>query len=148
MNKAQQREFITTRIFARIARDKERRDEALRDVLGLTVPHLHDKLRADIAADIPELPDELYHKWIGMFADRLLETVRQEDVLDLCRETPESDASLLLVYVMFMESARMEKVVEEDIRELGRGELSDEERATLAETWRRLRLNPPAPGNA
>ncbi|MDR2488331.1 MAG: hypothetical protein LBD42_02370 [Desulfovibrio sp.] len=118
MTEQEQRNYITEYICAHISGKGERRDEALRAVLGISIPHLDDEALADIAAKIPELPASLYSKWINMFADRLLETVSSEQITDLCQGTPESDASLLLVYAMFMESARMEQVAAEDIRTL------------------------------
>lgn len=118
MNDAQQREFIAERILSRIAGKGLRRDEALRAVIDLAIPNLDDKAIAGIAAAIPELPLSLYRKWVDMFVDRLLETVCSQQIEELCRGTPESDASLLLVYVMFMESARMERVVARDLKAL------------------------------
>ena len=84
------------------------------------MPDLGDAETARIAALVPELPVSLYEKWVGMFADRLLETVPVEQVEELCRNTEESNAALLLLYSMFMESGRMEKVVTEDITAFNR----------------------------
>ena len=133
MTEEQQRKFIVDRILARIAGKGERRDEALRACLDLTMPNMDDKAVAGMAAMIPELPTFLYQKWIGMFADRLLETVPPAQIDDLCLGTPESDASLLLVYVMFMESARMENVVAGDL-----GALAETETPKAAGAWLRL----------
>ena len=119
MTENEQRKFITERILSRISGKGERRDEALRDVLGLKIPHLDRRSIEDIAGLVPELPVSLYRKWAGMFTDRLLETVEPQHISDLCQGTPESDASLLLVYAMFMESARMERVVADDLKSLG-----------------------------
>lgn len=127
----QQRQFIAERILARISGKGERRDEALRAVLDITMPNLDDKAVAGIAAAIPELPVSLYQKWIDLFVDRLQETAHPLQLKDMCSGTPESDAALLLVYIMFMESARMEQVVSEDLRAL-------EELPGAAETWLRL----------
>lgn len=138
MREAQQRQFIAERILSRIAEKGERRDEALRAVIDLAIPNLDDKAIAGIAAAIPELPTMLYRKWVDMFVDRLLETVCQSQIEELCQGTPESDASLLLVYVMFMESARMERVVAQDLKALGEKNAPD-----AADAW--LRLHEAAP---
>ena len=118
MTEAQQRHFIASRILARVSGKGERRDEALRAVLDVTMPDLGDEAVAGVAAMIPELPVSLYQKWIGMFVDRIMETAHPLQLKDLCSGTAASDASLLLVYVMFMESERMEKVVADDLRSL------------------------------
>lgn len=133
MEEAQQRQFIAERILSRIAGKGERRDEALRAVIDLAIPNLDDKAIAGIAAAIPELPLPLYRKWVDMFVDRLLETVCPQQIEELCRGTPESDASLLLVYVMFMESARMERVVARDLKALDEKSVPD-----AADAWLRL----------
>ena len=133
MKEAQLRQFIAERVLSRIAGKGERRDEALRAVIDLAIPNLDDKSVAGIAAAIPELPVSLYRKWVDMFVDRLLETVCPPQIEELCRGTPESDASLLLVYVMFMESARMERVVAHDLKALGEKNAPD-----AAGHWLRL----------
>ena len=133
MTEAQQRKFIAGRVLARIAGKGERLDEALRAVIDLSIPNLDDRTVAGVAAMIPELPISLYQKWVDMFTDRLLETVSPAQIEELCLGTPESDASLLLVYVMFMESERMEKVVAEDLKALDGTGIPD-----AAEAWLRL----------
>lgn len=138
MTEEQQRTFIAERIFARISGKGERRSEALRAFLDLTMPTLDEKTVAGMAAAIPELPPSLYRKWIGLFIDRLLETAPAAQITDLCQGTAESDASLLLVYIMFMESARMEKVVAEDLKALGKDDAPE-----AAEAWLRLHAASP-----
>ena len=137
MQEAQLRQFIAERILSRIAGKGERRDEALRAVIDLAIPNLDDKAVAGIAAAIPELPISLYRKWVDMFVDRLMETVCPPQIKELCQGTPESDASLLLVYVMFMESARMERVVAQDLKALGEKNVPD-----AADAWLRLHERP------
>lgn len=109
------RAFITARILSRIASAGARRDEALRAVLGVAAPGVDDATMAELVAKTPELPSTLYEKWVDMFAHRLLETVPHDQLRELCRNTPESNASLQLVYAMFMESERMEKEVADDL---------------------------------
>ena len=110
------RAFITARILSGVAGAGARRDEALRAVLGVAAPGVDDATMEALIAKTPELPSSLYEKWAGMFADRLLETVPHEQVRDLCLNTPESNASLQLVYSMFMESERMEKEVKDNLQ--------------------------------
>lgn len=118
MTEEEMRVFITARILSRLSLPGERRNEALRDVLKLTVPGLDEKRLADMAARTPEIPASLYAKWVGLFADRVLETVNREQLRDLCQNSEESNAALLLLYSMFMESGRMEHMVAEDLRAL------------------------------
>jgi hypothetical protein len=110
------RAFVSARILSRISGAGARRDEALRAVLGVAAPGLNDASLDRLVSRTPELPVTLYEKWVGMFVDRLLETVPLEQASDLCANTAESNASLQLVYAMFMESSRMEAVVEDDLR--------------------------------
>lgn len=132
--------FITARVISRLSRAGARRDEALRELLNVSAPGLDDKAVAAIVAAAPELPASLYEKWVGMFADRLVETVPQPQLEELCRNTEESNAALLLLYSMFMESARMEKVMRDDIATLVKS--SDDEQAALAGVWLKQRSTP------
>ena len=109
------RTFVTARILSRISGAGARRDEALRAVLGIASPGLDDAALDRLVAEAPEIPVKLYEKWIDLFLDRLIETIPREQMDDLCRNTPESNASLLLVYSMFMESEKMEKIVADDL---------------------------------
>ena len=134
------REFITRSILGRLSGAGAHREEALRDVLGLTVPNLDDAAAKGIAAMVPALPASLYEKWARLFVDRLLETVPQAQIADLCQGTDESNATLALVYVMFMESERMEKMVAEDLRALGVEEASKDDSAALVGAWLKHRM--------
>lgn len=146
MTEAEMRSFIAGCILSRLAAAGERRDEALRDVIGITVPDLDDSERARAAALVPELPAALYEKWVRMFADRLLETVPHDQVADLCQGTDESNATLQAVYAMFMESERMEKTVAEDLKELN-ASFADSpdgaaDPAALVAAWLKARMGP------
>ena len=143
MTEADMHFFIATSILSRLAIAGERREEALREVIGVTVPDLDDDARARVASLVPELPGSLYEKWIGMFADRLLETVPHDQVADLCRDTEESNATLQAVYAMFMESERMEKTVAEDLQKLNASLAIDAEvdPTALVAAWLKNRMN-------
>ncbi|MDL2291389.1 hypothetical protein LJC09_04730 [Desulfovibrio sp. OttesenSCG-928-F20] len=112
------RTFIIARVLSRISPIGERRNTALRDVLGLTAPHLDKETLESVAPLVPELPQALYEKWAGAFADKLLESVPLEQLRTLCDNTEDNNAALLLTYSMFMESERMEQTVAEDIKAL------------------------------
>lgn len=122
---------IVHAILSCISGEGERRSQALREVLGIAVPRLDEASLAGIAAKVPELPLPLYQKWVGLFADRLLETAPREQLEDLCRDTPESAATLQLVYSMFMESERMEKMIAADLRALAGGNDAAEDESLL-----------------
>lgn len=142
MTKHEMHVFITTRIISRMAHAGARRDEALREILSVSAPGLDDRTIAELAAAVPELPAALYEKWAGMFADRMLETVPEEQIAELCRNTEESNAALMLLYSMFMESERMEKVVAEDIGQLDGAARGDEEKAALLGALLRKNISP------
>ena len=110
-------EYIISTITQRFCTDKERREEALRDVLAISNPGKDSKSIESIARSVPELPADIYRTWAAMFAQRLYETVAPDQIDDLCLGTPESVATLALVFVMFMESERMEKQVAMDLQE-------------------------------
>ena len=108
--------FVTARIMSRISLPGERRSEALRDVLKLRLPELDRQKLESLITQTPEIPLALYAKWAGLFADRLLESVDRGELRDLCANSETSNATLLLLYAMFMESERMERIVAEDLR--------------------------------
>jgi len=110
--------FITARVMSRLSPQGARRSEALREVLTVTLPDLGRQRLEAMTAMAPEIPLSLYAKWTGLFADRLLETVTLEELRNLCANTEESNATLLLLYAMFMESERMERLVADDLRAL------------------------------
>ena len=134
------RAFITARILSGVAGARARRDEALRAVLGVAAPGVDDATMEELVAKTPELPASLYEKWAGMFADRLLETVPLEQVEDLCKPDNGSRATLVLVYLMFMESERMEKQIPKDLEDLV-SKLPDPDGAALRlSAWLRQKM--------
>lgn len=123
--------FITTRIILRLAHAGARRGEALREILSVSHPGLDDEAIAELASLVPELPSRIYEKWATLFADRLLETIPEKQLTELCENTDESNGTLMLLYSMFMESERMEKVVAEDLESLPGEKLMDETQLTI-----------------
>ncbi|WP_428560487.1 MAG: hypothetical protein ACP59X_16695 [Solidesulfovibrio sp. DCME] len=91
------------------------RAEALAAFVGLARPDLGPEAAALIAAKTPRLLPQLTEKWVGMFVDRLFETVPREQIAILCDGSEENEAALALAYVMFLESERMEKQMAEDL---------------------------------
>ena len=71
------------------------------------------------------------------FVDRLLETVPHVQIAELCDGSAENEAALALAYVMFLESARMEKQMAEDLAACAPSEGADAADAA-AEVCRRL----------
>ncbi|MDL2315904.1 hypothetical protein LJC59_02350 [Desulfovibrio sp. OttesenSCG-928-A18] len=118
------RAFIINTVVTRISGKGERRDEALRAVMGLAWPQADAAALAAATIAVPELHPSLYERWAGIFADSMLESVDRRMLEDLCSGTEEGRASLLLVFSMFMESKQMEKTVARDLHALadqGRG---------------------------
>ncbi|WP_027367082.1 hypothetical protein [Desulfocurvibacter africanus] len=113
------RKHIIEVILEHVSRDEARRREALSEFFGVTLPAVDDAQTQRLAELVPPLLPVLYEKWANMFADRLFETVPEEQIEDLCRSGEKNRATLLLVYIMFMESERMEKQVAQDLRAHG-----------------------------
>ena len=116
LTQAQMRAHIFLVILDKFSNTEERRREALAEYFLVTMPNVSQEAADRLAGLIPDLMPELYSKWIGEFADRLFETVPGEQLQHLCDGTVENNAALGLVFLMFMESERMEKEVEEDLR--------------------------------
>lgn len=116
---------ITPIILQRLDSDQPRRGEALRDFLALNLPGLDEAAVASIASLAPRLPESLYRKWIGMFVGRLLETVEPAQIKDLCSGGEKNAAALGMLYMLFMESERMEKQVPLDLANLAEFQKAD-----------------------
>ena len=120
LSQAQMRAHIFLVILDKFSGGRERRQEALTEYFLVTMPNVPEDAAKRLAELIPDLMPELYSKWIGEFADRLFETVPDEQLQHLCDGTVENNAALGLVFLMFMESERMEKQTEDDLREYAR----------------------------
>jgi len=137
MNTHDIREHISRTVLARLSDSNLRRSKALDEFMGVTMPSMDGRAARQISPLVPEIPSAVYAKWVDMFADRLLETVPLEQLTELCGGTEENNATIALVYVMFMESERMEKQVAEDLARLGMEQAEqDEVGNTLAEYLR------------
>jgi len=127
-----QRDHIVTVILARVSMSQERRGEALREYLALSMPNMAEEVSERLVRMIPPVMDDLYRKWADMFAESLLERLPQNQLDYLTNGEPDNDAALALAYIMFMESERMEKQVAEDLRSYGISQSGDGEEASLA----------------
>ena len=118
---------IVEMVLEAVSRSGPRREEAIREFLGVSRPDVPAEEAKRFAELIPPLMPELYAGWAGQFADRLLETATQEQLEDMTRGDEQGRAILLLVYLMFMESERMQAKVSEDLCAYAREQsLSDE----------------------
>lgn len=109
------RAHIRSTVLAQVSTTPERRREALREFLGVTRPDLGRDAALALAGNIPPLLPGLHEKWADMFAARLLETVPAEQVALLCDGSEENAAALVLAYLMFLESERMERQIAADL---------------------------------
>jgi hypothetical protein len=138
-DQAEQRAYVRQVLLARVARADGGREEAIREFVGLTRPDLGPEAAGIIAAKAPPVPAALTEKWIGLFVDRLFETVPAEQIAVLCDGASDNEAALVLAYVMFLESGRMERQMAEDLARLGMAR-SAEGDALAAEAGRELLL--------
>lgn len=110
------REKTRQALLRRVARtDDAGRAEALTAFVGLARPDLGPEAAQVVAEVTPRLLPALTEKWVGMFVDRLFETVPVAQIEILCDGSEENEAALALAYVMFLESERMEKQMAEDL---------------------------------
>ncbi len=127
------RAHITEVVMARVSIDESRRAEALRDYLAVTQAVADFSAADTLAMMVPPLMPSLYRRWIGMFADRLFETVPQSQLEILCDGSAENGGALTLAFVMFLESARMEKQMADDLRAFGASRPDDPQQDQLAD---------------
>ena len=117
LTQAQMRAHIFLVILDKFSNTEECRREALAEYFLVTMPNVSQEAADRLAGLIPDLMPELYSKWIGEFSDRLFETVPDEQLQHLCDGSVENNAALGLVFLMFMESERMERQTEDDLRD-------------------------------
>lgn len=113
---AQLRSQIFLVILEKFSSTTERRQEALSEYFLVTMPNIAADTASRLAELIPDLMPDLYAKWINQFADCLFETVPDEQLQHLCDGSEANNAALGLVFLMFMESERMEQESEADLR--------------------------------
>ena len=103
-------------IHAKVSLSDDLRREAIIEYFSATSPGVSPEVAELVAAKAKPLLPNLYNKWISLFLDRLFETVPFEQIKLLCDSSPENNAALVLAYLMFLESERMEKQIEADLK--------------------------------
>ncbi|WP_051261681.1 hypothetical protein [Desulfovibrio inopinatus] len=115
-NEIQLRAVMHLAIMRHVTQGEERRQEALKEYFGVMLPDVSTSVIDEVCQNIPPLLPKLYGKWIEMFADRLFETVPLNQIEVLCDRTSDNTAALVLSFIMFLESERMEKQIPEDLK--------------------------------
>lgn len=140
MDEKQLRDHIFTTVMAKFdEQNEEKRKEALYEFMALTKAS-SDATAEQVADIVPPVMRELYERWTGMFVDRLLETAPRDALALLCDGTAENSAALVLAYIMFMESARMEEQVDADLKEYGEKMSGADDMGDLAADYIRANL--------
>ncbi|WP_035076743.1 hypothetical protein [Maridesulfovibrio zosterae] len=137
MEEVKIREYIHRIIMDKCLGNEDARQDALGEFIAMTMPNIDEGAVKNIKSMIPPIA-ELYDKWAVMFIDRLLETVPRNQIEELCSGTSENDSALVLIYIMFMESERMEKQVDQDIASFA--PTQNDEAGNLASEYIRSKL--------
>lgn len=122
------------------AQDEGRRREALVEYLAVTGTAPDKGHAAALAGLVPPVLPDLYEEWIGLFLDRLFETVPQEQVAVLAEDTQDNEAAVVLAYLMFLESERMEKQVQQDLEAYGLAHSGDTDQGGAVAGFLRSRI--------
>jgi len=139
MTKKELRAHIFATIICKVEeQDETRRLEALNEFMAVT--GTAGNASEQIASLIPPIMHELYEKWITLFIDRLLETVDAKNIELLCDGSDDNNAALVLAYVMFLESARMEKQIDEDLRQHGMQATGQDDLGDVAASYIRAQM--------
>ena len=137
LTQARMRAHIYLVILDRFSSSEERRREALMEYFLVTMPNITEEAAVRLAGLIPDLMPDLYAKWINEFIERLFETVSDDQLQHLCDNTVENNAALGLVFLMFMESERMEKQAEDDLRHYARTKSGSDDMGDLVDQYLR-----------
>lgn len=139
MDPKQIRTHIFTVIINKVEeQDETKRQEALSEFMAVT--GTAGNASEKVANLIPPLMHDLYEKWITMFIDRLLETVPAQNIELLCDGSDDNNAALVLAYIMFLESAKMEKQIDEDLKEHGLAASGENDLGDLAANYIRAQM--------
>ncbi len=128
-NEIQLRAIMHLLIMKHVTQGEDRRQEALREYFGVMLPDVSTVVVEHVSSNIPPLLPKLYGKWVELFAERLFETVPVNQIEVLCDRTPDNTAALILAFIMFLESERMEKQIPEDLKSCDFGADIDAEEA-------------------
>ncbi|QJB57162.1 hypothetical protein [Pseudodesulfovibrio sp. zrk46] len=140
MDQKQIREHIFSVIINKVEeQDEGKRLEALNEFMAVT--GTAGNATEQVASLIPPLMHDLYMKWITMFIDRLLETVPVKNIELLCDGSDDNNAALVLAYIMFLESAKMEKQIDEDLKQHGLAASGNNDLGDLAANYIRAQMS-------
>ena len=135
------RGHITRILLQRTDQDAAQRTEALSEYLAVTMPNMDDATATRLGGLVPTVLPDLYAKWITMFVERLFETVPRNQLELLCDGSEENAATLLLIYVMFLESERMEEQIEDDLKAYAREHSNDQDTGSIVADYLRAKVN-------
>ncbi|MDD4649345.1 MAG: hypothetical protein PHO79_04930 [Desulfoplanes sp.] len=134
------RGHVTMVILQRMDQDAARRTEALTEYLTITMPNMDTSTATSLSSLVPTILPDLYAKWITMFVERLLETVPKNQLELLCDGNEENAATLILIYIMFLESERMEKQIEDDLKSYGLEHSGDQDTGGIVADYLRAKV--------
>ncbi len=134
------RKHVRHVILTRLAGETQSRQEALADFFSLTLPGSPESHVRHMAKLVPPLLPKLYDKWVGLFLERFFETVPHNQIDLLCDGSEENNATLVLIYLMFLESERMEKQRDEDLAAYGLKMTGCDEQGDLAANYLRAKM--------
>lgn len=127
-------------ILGRLDSGADSRQEALREYFGVRLPGVSEQEKDCLALSIPALIPALYRRWAGMCAARMIETVPADQREHLCDGSAANGAALTLIFLMFLESERMEKQMVEDLAAYGQAQGGVADLGNLAADFIRARM--------
>jgi len=134
------REHVRSVVLERLDQEADRRQEALSEFFGVTMGGEDSVPLEKLAELVPPILPKLYEKWVAMFVERFFETVPCEQIELLCDGTEQNNAAILLVYLMFLESKRMEEQIDKDLREYGFEMSGADDTGDLAASYIRAKM--------
>lgn len=140
LSDASLREHVRGVVLERLAQESGRRAEALGEFFSVTMGEADARAVDRLSGLVPPILPELYEKWVGMFVERFFETVPADQVGLLCDGSEENNAALILVYLMFLESERMEAQIDADLREYGLRMAGADDDGDLAAAYIRAKM--------
>lgn len=140
MSVTSQREHVRSVIMERLDQEAERRAEALAEFFSVTMGEADARAVDRLSELVPPILPELYEKWVGMFLERFFETVPADQMAHLCDGSDDNNAAIILVYLMFLESERMEAQIDQDLREYGLKMTGADDTGDLAANYIRAKM--------
>ncbi len=127
-------------VMSRVNAEADRRKEALLEYFGLTLPGVSTEEKDCLAQCIPTVLPSLYRRWAFLCAARLLQAVPRNQLEHLCDGSAANEAALVLVFIMFLESERMEKQMDEDLKAYGQAHSGAADLGVVAADFIRSRM--------